>query len=218
MTRLERRTLGEQLYEEIRAAILDDRYQPGMELNEVALADDFEVSRGPVREALRRLASEGLVVIRPRRGAVVRSLSHQEFLNAYHVREALELLAVRLATPLLTEDDLDQLSKHIDNMREAIKKNDISGLLRENRAFHGLFVDRARNSMLRTTYEYVMDSIGRYQRWSVELRGDLSHVTDEHLGILERVRARDADGAVELSHRHIQVPLRQLGEDPTGAE
>src|SRR5947209_4787828 len=102
-------TLWERVYRTLRAEILANTRLPGTELLEVGLAERLGVSRGPVREALGRLASEGLVVIQSRRGAFVAGLSKQAFLEAYQVREALECLAVRLATPKLTPRDLRSL-------------------------------------------------------------------------------------------------------------
>src|SRR5690606_7335602 len=102
-------TLAQQVYSHLRAGILDNTYAPGSPLPEEALAASLNVSRVPVREALRRLSAEGLIVIKPRQGATVSELTSKQFLDAYQVREALEVLAVRLAAPRLTADDLDQL-------------------------------------------------------------------------------------------------------------
>ena len=96
---VENLTLWQRVYDHLRAEILAGRLEPGAELAEVALAEQLGVSRGPIREAIGRLASEGLVTVRPRRGAVVSSLSKEEFLELYQVREALELMAVKLAVP-----------------------------------------------------------------------------------------------------------------------
>ena len=97
----ENRTLREQVVDHLREEILANRLAPGTELGEVALAQSLGISRGPLREALGQLAAEGLVTIVPRRGAVVKRLTRQEFLDAYQVREALESLAIRLAVPRL---------------------------------------------------------------------------------------------------------------------
>src|SRR5205823_8601886 len=103
---LDNATLWERVHDHLRTEILSNRLAPGTELQEVALSEQLGVSRGPIREAIGRLAAEGLVTVRPRRGAVVRSLSKDEFLDAYQVREALEWMAVRLAVPRLTNEDL----------------------------------------------------------------------------------------------------------------
>jgi DNA-binding GntR family transcriptional regulator len=116
---LDGRTLRERVYDYIRDEILAERLAPGSELQEVALAQSLGVSRGPVREALGRLEAAGLVTIRPRRGAVVRSLSAREFLEAYQLREALEVMAVRLAVPRLEEGGFARLEALIDRTRTA---------------------------------------------------------------------------------------------------
>src|SRR5438445_13757943 len=99
--RLENVTLWQRVYEYLREEILSERLQPGTELQEVALSEELGVSRGPIREAIGRLAAEGLVTVRPRRGALVRSLAKHEFAELYQVREALDMMAVRLAVPKL---------------------------------------------------------------------------------------------------------------------
>src|ERR1700733_11824308 len=90
---LENRTLREQVADHLRKEILASRMAPGTELGEVSLARSLGISRGPLREALGQLAAEGLVTIVPRRGAVVKTLTREEFMDAYQVREALESLA-----------------------------------------------------------------------------------------------------------------------------
>src|SRR5499427_8014529 len=114
--RLENLTLWQRVHDHLREEILAGRLPAGTELQEVALAAELGVSRGPIREAIGRLAAEGLVTVRPRRGAVVRSLSKQEFLEAYQVREALEVMAVRLAVPKLTRTEVTSLERLTDQM------------------------------------------------------------------------------------------------------
>jgi len=88
---LDHRTLWQRVHEHLRDEIISGRLTPGAELHEVALAGSLGVSRGPIREALGRLATEGLVTIRPRRGAVVRALSSEEFIEAYTAMRRYEL-------------------------------------------------------------------------------------------------------------------------------
>src|SRR2546428_7429629 len=97
--RLENLTVWQRVYDHLREEILAGRLKPGAELAEVALSEQLGVSRGPLREAIGRLAAEGLVTVRPRRGAVVRSLSKEEFLELYQVREALEGMAGKPPPP-----------------------------------------------------------------------------------------------------------------------
>jgi hypothetical protein len=109
-------TLSQRVYEHLREEILADNLRPGTELSEVALSKELAISRGPIREAMGRLSAEGLITMRPRRRAEVRSLTPQELIDAYQVREALEVMAIRLATPRVTEGDLSRLEGLIDEM------------------------------------------------------------------------------------------------------
>ena len=110
-------TLAEQVYDHLRQGILANDYPPGTSLPEETVAARFSVSRVPVREALRRLAADGLVTLTPRQGATVSSLSPKQFLDAYRVREALETLAIRLAIPESHRSghrhDLQRLNQHM---------------------------------------------------------------------------------------------------------
>src|SRR6478672_622864 len=142
---IENLTLWQRVHEHLRQEILDNRLPPGSELNEVALSQALGVSRGPVREAIGRLASEGLVTVRPRRGAVVTALSAQEFLAAYQVREALETLAIRLAVPRLGPEDIDRLQVYVDEMVRYADEPDVDAFFRANAAFHATFVEASAN-------------------------------------------------------------------------
>src|SRR5206468_6815116 len=125
------------VHEHLREEILSGRLGAGAELQEVALSTELGVSRGPIREAIGRLAAEGLVTVRPRRGAVVRSLSKDEFLELYQVREALEMMAVRLAVPKLEPDDVAQLEQLIETMSGHAERGEVAEFFAANVAFHG---------------------------------------------------------------------------------
>src|SRR5204863_8676874 len=133
---LENMTLWQRVYDFLREEILAERLQPGAELQEVALSEELGVSRGPIREAIGRLAAEGLVTVRPRRGAVVRSLSKDEFLELYQVREALELMAVKLAVPRLQAEDVEELQALIDAMAGHAERGEVGEFFEANAAFH----------------------------------------------------------------------------------
>src|SRR5271170_4446212 len=115
---------------------MSDRLPPGTELSEVALSRELSVSRGPIREAMGRLAAEGLVTVRPRRGAEVRSLTPTELIDAYQVREALEVMAVRLAVPRITKSDLARLDELVTSMAEFARNDQVAEFFAANVAFH----------------------------------------------------------------------------------
>lgn len=209
---IDHRTLRERVYDYIRDEILAERLAPGSELNEVALAQALGVSRGPVREALGRLEAAGLITIRPRRGAVVRSLSAQDFLEAYQVREALEVMAVRLAVPRLTGGDLDRLRELIDEM-SACGEDDVERFFEANAGFHELFFECSGNGMLQDTYRQVCVHLDRHRLRSLRLRGNLQRSISEHREILGVAESRDAEGAARLIGEHIRVPQIRLMEE-----
>jgi len=212
VTSIEARTLGEQIYQALETAIVDDELPPGTELPEVDLAEQYGTSRGPVREALRQLSSDGLVVLRPRRGAVVRVLSRKEFLDAYQVREVLELLAVRLAVPTLTPDQLSILDGHMEMMRTAVFRDDIKMFFEANAEFHKFFVDHSGNLRLQQLHRQLSRPMARYRRRSLALRGDLRPSLEEHEKIMGAVHAGDAALAADLTRHHIAVPQQRLAD------
>lgn len=208
-----RATLAQQVYAHLRAGILDNTYPPGTALPEEALAAKLNVSRVPVREALRRLSAEGLVEIKPRQGATVTELTSKQFLDAYQVREALEVLALRLAVPKLTEDDLDQLDALQQSMQTAADAEEPTDFFVANAEFHGFLVAKADNGDLKAIYDSLIDRMRRYQRPSLGLRGGMTKSIEEHDAILVAIRAGDSEEATHLMAQHIHVPQSVLEEE-----
>lgn len=206
--RVDPRTLAEQVSEQLREDILSGDQPPGATLSEAALADSFGVSRGPIREALRNLASEGLITITPRRGAVVTELTQEEFIDAYQVREALETLAIQLAVPRLTEDELRRLRELHEEMVEHASAREVHAFFDTNARFHELFVASSGNKKLLEVYKPLLAQMGRYLARSLALRGSVDKSIAEHSAILEAVEAGDGQHAAKLLADHIAVPQR----------
>lgn len=210
MGRFDNKTLRERIYAHLKEEILDNRIVPGSVLQEVPLAQSFRVSRGPVREALGSLAAEGLVTITPRRGAVVTALTKHDFLEAYQVREVLEALAVRLAVPRMSDDELDALEGPIEEMLRCSARADSTGFFEANAAFHEAFVVASGNTKLVEIYRRLIGQMGPYRRPSALLRGSLDRSIAEHQAIMDAARARNGERAAELVVDHIRVPQRRL--------
>jgi DNA-binding GntR family transcriptional regulator len=205
---VENRTLREQVADRLREEILSDRLAPGADLGEVMLAQSLGVSRGPLREALGQLAAEGLVTIVPRRGAVVRTLTEREFLDAYEVREALESLAIKLAVPRMTESDRAELHGMCAQMERAAEAGATERFFEINREFHLLLVHLSGNEKLKEIYVQLIAQMGRLLNKSLELRGGLHKSATEHRAIIAAVDAGDAELAARLLEDHIEVPQR----------
>ncbi len=206
--------LWEKVEAHLREQILSNALLPGTELQEVALAKSLGVSRGPVREALARLGADGLVIIRPRRGAVVAELSKSAFLGAYQVREALEALAVRLATPLFTPVGISRLEALVEEMQRHAERSEVQAFFEANAAFHREFVEVSANEALRHIHRRLTADMSRYRRWSLALRGTLERSIKEHQGIVRAVKAGDVDRAAQLTAAHIRVPQQRLEAAP----
>jgi DNA-binding GntR family transcriptional regulator len=207
---LENLTLSQRAHAYLRDEILSNRLPPGTELQEFALSQRLGVSRGPIREALGSLAAEGLVTVRPRKGAVVHSLSSEEFLEAYQVREALEALAVRLAVPRLDAQRIAELQSLTDTMAACAASGRVTEFFEANASFHETLVEASANAKLQEIYSRLTGQMRRYWRRSLVLRGDLRRSVSEHRAILRAARRGDADKAAVLMADHIRVPQVQL--------
>lgn len=209
-------TLSQRVRDHLRDQILSNRLPPGTHLQEEVIASSLGISRAPVRDALRLLAAEDLVTIRPRRGAVVKALSRADFLAGYQVREALEVLAIRLAVPRITASDLRTLADLHARMRAYARNKQIDEYFRCNAAFHALFVERSGNHWLQSIYSQLMNQLRRYRLPSLYIRGGLERSLSEHASILAAVRRGDGERAAHLLREHIQVPQRILQAAPDG--
>lgn len=207
---LENLTLWQRVYDHLRERILSGALHPGAELAEVALSEELGVSRGPIREAIGRLASEGLVTVRPRRGAVVCSLSKEEFLELYQVREALELMAVKLAVPRLRAEDFEALGGLMEAMAHHAERDEVDDFFEANAAFHGRLLEASGNAKLQELYRQLLGQLGRYRLRSLMLRGNLQRSVAEHAAILRAAKRGDAQRAAHLMSEHIRVPQRSL--------
>lgn len=206
---VENLTLWQRVYDHLRTEILEGRLEPGAELIEVALAEQLGVSRGPLREAIGRLAAEGLVTVSPRRGAVVRSLSKEEFLELYQVREALERMAVQLAVPSLTDEQFAELASLNEAMEVHAARNEVEPFFEANLAFHARLLEASGNGKLEELYRQLLGQLGRYRLRSLTLRGNLKRSVAEHKAILRAARRGDAERAAQLMAEHIRVPQRR---------
>jgi DNA-binding GntR family transcriptional regulator len=203
-------TLWQRVYEHLHGEIMADRLPPGTELSEVALSKELSVSRGPIREAMGRLAADGLVTVRPRRGAEVRAITPRELVDAYQVREVLEVLAVRLAVPLISDADLDTLGELVDKMAGHARNGAVADFFAANVSFHDLLCELSGNDKLVQVHRRLIAETGRFQARTLALRGSLDGSVSEHRAILSAIRKRDADEAAALAGAHVRVPGERL--------
>jgi DNA-binding GntR family transcriptional regulator len=211
-------TLSQRVYEHLREEILADNLRPGTELSEVALSKELAISRGPIREAMGRLSAEGLITMRPRRRAEVRSLTPQELIDAYQVREALEVMAIRFATPRMTEGDLSRLEGLIDEMAVQAGQGAVREFFAANTSFHELLCELSGNPKLQEVHHRLEDEIGRFQSRTLTTKTSMEDATAEYRAILAAVRRGDADRAAELTADHTRARAQRLQETLRAAQ
>ena len=195
--------------EGLREAILRGVVAGGEPIRQEDVAEQFGVSRGPVREALRQLQGEGLVELRDHRGAVVSELSAEEVTELSDIRIALETLAIRLAVPLMTEEDLRRAEEILDRADDAPDLADRWGEF--NWEFHSALYAPARRPRQMDMMEAIHSNFERYLRVYVLALDYEERGQREHWQILRLCRQGDAEGAAELLGSHVGYVGEMIG-------
>lgn len=205
-------TRGGFVLETLRDAILAGAYDEGAKLDQRQIADDLGVSMIPVRESLRQLEAEGLVQIRPYRGAFVAQLSATELEQIYLIREVLEELATRLAVPLLSAVQLDQLEATLLEMERATAADDFAALFELNRRFHFTIYGASGNPPLVQIISGLWDRSAAYRRMYTYLRDRTGSALVEHRAIYAQCRAGDPAGAANAVRLNVHQTTRGILE------
>jgi len=205
---------AEKAYLEIRERIKRGIWGPGYRLVERTVAEELGVSRTPVRAALERLFSEGLVKLIPNRGAVVVNLSLEDAIEILQMREALEVLACKLAVPRLTDEALEQLRAILVEMKKAVHDNDLYRYSDLNGVFHRIIVDATGSRRLAEMLDLLKTQTVRHRLTSLLTPGRARNSVAEHQAIVRGlVRSRKAGTsryAEEAMRRHIEGLLASL--------
>ncbi len=202
-------------YELIRSAIVENRYTSGERLVEQRIAEEFGLSRTPVREALRRLEAEGLVVAQKNRGARVRPISATEVVDLYGLRMRLESYAAELAATRATDDEITLLGEAVETFGRIRVElgggpHDIDGLRRlntANQAIHRAIVDAARHDRLAAMLGRTVDIPLVFRAFSIFGPDELERSDLFHRLICDAIRRRDGARAARLMGEHIQHGL-----------
>ncbi len=219
-------------YAEVRSAIVENRYPPGHRLIEARIGEELGLSRTPVREALRMLEAEGLVVSERSRGAMVRPLSDTEVADLYGLRIRLESYAVELATERATEEELGELVAAADAFGAVRSAHDVDAvdavrrLHEANRRFHDGVLSAARHHRLATMLARTVDIPLVFQALSAFGDRELERSNMFHHMIVEAMCRRDAERAGALMAEHIaqgrdtvldEFARRSDPSDPSGS-
>lgn len=188
----------------LREAILDGALPPSRWLREDELAKELSVSRTPVREALRRLSDERLIVRTAHRGSLVAPMTFDEILAVYLVREVLEGLAAQIAARRRPPGLVEGLSRVHREMSERTGGADVGVLVRLNLEFHRLLREASGNPYLERFLTQVEHSVRRFGRSTYDIPGRAEEVLAEHRAILDAIAAGDADAARDKATEHMR--------------
>ena len=195
--------LFDQVYERLRSAIVTGHFAPGTRLREKELTETLRVSRTPVREALRRLDSEGLVVGYPHRGYFVHNPSFEEAKQAYETRQVVESACCRLAAERATEVDKAAMRQALNDAAAALEADDRATLLLCNKQIHHLMVRAAKNAFLEKHWlsMWAFAELLRGRWWAHTNRPEIGHA--EHEALVAAITDGDSVLACELSEKHV---------------
>ena len=195
---------AEQVCERIRSAILSGEMKPGSKLTEQDLAAEFEVSRTPIREAIRQLEVERLVSRIPFVGVTVTQLRPQEVIELLEIREVLEGLVARLATRNMDSLHLQRLKKSLQQLAASARKNDVGAYLDQALAFRRVLVECCGSATLSEQVLAIENRLRLTGSRTALLPGRMEAAIEEHQKLLDAIARGDAEGAEQLNRERIR--------------
>ena len=206
------RTLAEKVREAIREQILVGRYRPGERIRQEALAREHGTSRIPIREALRQLTSEGLVVLEPHVGASVARLDRRELDEVYQIRERVEPFAIAQSAGLLSDEQIEVLTQLLEKMDEAAGREDVGRWIELDRDFHLRTFAAAPLPRLLSLIDGLWSTTQQYRRLYGLLPNRFEIARVEHWLLLDALQRRDAQDAERMLTMHIRRTRLTLDE------
>jgi DNA-binding GntR family transcriptional regulator len=210
----EPRRLVDDLAVRIKKRILDGTYRPGERLRQEAVANEFAVSRTPLREALRMLEQEGLIILRPGRGAEVVSGDLDTLIDAYRVREVLDGLAARtVARGHASAEAFGHLQDTIERQKRTLDPWQPEKYAPLNVEFHGTILELSQNEYLTRQTSVLHMTANVFVPYRILDVDRVHRAIEEHQRILDALRSADAAAAEEAARSHIAATIRMLVED-----
>lgn len=195
------RTLRERIAESLRESIVKGEIRPGERLQEIEIAEQYQTSRTPVREALRQLESEGFLLIKPRRGAVVAPITSRDIQEFYELKSLLEGYAAEKAAEQLSERDIERMSRLNEELHRRYERQDIAGMIAVHNQFHEVFVQACGNERLSALIKTLVKQFQRY-RIALSHTDAVQESIKTHDDIVQAFRKRDAAQAAILVRKN----------------
>lgn len=195
--------LRDVVFKTLREAILRGDLKPGERLMELQLAAKLGVSRTPIREAIRMLQQEGLAVTIPRRGAEVAAMTEKDMEDVLQVREALEILAVQLASEKITKEQIAELEERLKAFEQAVETADVKQIAQSDIDFHDLIYTAAENPRLVVLLNNLREQIYRYRVEYLKDEKNYPRLIEEHRQIVQGLKERNEQYVVEMTKKHM---------------
>ncbi len=205
MTESDGQTHTDKLAGEIADAILSGAFPPGFRLDEQSLAQRYNVSRTPVREALRQLAATGLIDIRPRRGAVVAQVTPAQLEELFVAMGEMEATCARLAAIRMTPVERRRLQSLHDGMAELVRDGEPDAFATANQSFHALIYAGAHNPVLAEFTAGLRRRLAPYRRIQFRTAGRLPRSHAEHAAVVRAIQSGDAAAAHAAMLHHVSL-------------
>lgn len=195
--------LRDVVFNTLRQAILRGEMEPGERLMEIQLAQKLGVSRTPIREAIRKLELEGLVIMIPRKGAEVAHITEKDMRDVLEVRSTLEELVVQLAIKNVTEEKLDELRAANRVFESAVVSKDVVNIVEADVKFHDILYSMTNNPRLIQIINNLREQMYRYRLEYVKDARTHSILISEHNDIIKQIKEKNVDVARKVIHQHI---------------
>lgn len=196
--------LRDVVFNTLREAILKGELVPGERLMEKQLAERMGVSRTPIREAIRKLELEGLVIMVPRKGAEVARITEKDIKDVLEVRASLEELAVKLACEKMTSEEIEELKRVMVEFSVAAESGQIDEVIKKDVEFHDVIFNATANEKLIQIINNLREQIYRYRVEYIRKLEDFSKIVKEHEKIVQSIESGDVIAAQTIALNHIE--------------
>ncbi len=198
-------SLSDKVYDHLRNGIIEGRYKTGECLVEMKIAEELQVSRTPVREALKQLELEDLVVSQPNRGVIVKGFTREDYRDVFTIRHLLEGLAAYWAAERISQEQLDRLGELVELMDLYTRKKDADHLVRLDTMFHEIIYEASNSRTLKHVLASLHHNTHLARQSSLTVPDRAPKSLEEHKKIYAAIEAHDADAAKACMEQHILI-------------
>lgn len=203
-------SLRERVFRSVRESILQGKYKKGDVLRETIIAKELNVSRTPVREAIRQLELEGLVYSIPNKETVVTGVTEEDVEDIFMIRSRLEGLTARRAAERVTENELEEMKEVLDLTEFYASRSDIVHIGELDHRFHDIIYNAAKSKIMKQVLSDFHTYVQKTRMTSLETPGRIQGLLEEHTAIYKAIEARDGHQAEKLMDKHIRQVSKNM--------